>query len=279
MLVQQLSYLEDLSGSKAELTLDFGDHYCRLIFLCSCCLWCPGYCFGCCSYCSTVHFGRTLGGEYFHWFPWMSQKLQVLFCVLLLCTACRLLWPYQSISVDSTACSCPLLSHSFLAEFFCLLGPCSGEQNWLSLSLYVFFTWQLLGAPPVEVSVFGDVDEEVLARLLVYMGQFINGCCSAGDTQKCTHDFFNEFVMWEFFVQGSDDFCHVLWRSLQQSQSEIVPCVVASFFTSLQPFSTCILVFSIIYWDTTYCGCRRWGTGNVLESFSPSLACLKVLLM
>ena len=51
--------------------------------------------------------------------------------------------------------------------------------------------WQLLGAPPVEVSVFVDVDEEVLARLLAYMGQFINGCCSTGDVRECTHDFFN----------------------------------------------------------------------------------------
>ena len=60
--------------------------------------------------------------------------------------------------------------------------------------LVCFFMWQLLGAPPVEVSVFVDVDE-VLARLLAYMGQFINGCCSAGNTQEYAHDFFNEFVM------------------------------------------------------------------------------------
>ena len=54
--------------------------------------------------------------------------------------------------------------------------------------------WQLLGAPPVEISVFVDVDEEVLARLLAYTEQFINGCCSAGDARECTHDF-NKFVM------------------------------------------------------------------------------------
>ena len=57
--------------------------------------------------------------------------------------------------------------------------------------MYVSSCGNFLEVQEVEVPVLVDVDKEILARLLAYMGQLIDGCCSAGDTQKCTHDFFN----------------------------------------------------------------------------------------
>ena len=69
----------------------------------------------------------------------------------------------------------------------------------------------------MKISVFVDVDEEVLTRLLAYARQFVNSCCSAGNARESTYDLLNKFVMCEFFVQGSDDFHHILGGSLQQS--------------------------------------------------------------
>ena len=186
----------------------------------------------------------------------------------------------------------PIVSH----RVFCLLGSWSEEQNWLSVSLYVSSHGSFLVHPPVEGLCvcwcrwgFGQSCWHI-------RDSFINGCYSAGDARKCTHDFFNEFVMWKFFVQGSDDFCHILWRSLQQDQSEIVPHVVAGFFTYLQPFSTCILVFSVIdgdinllwMWRMKYWQCSQelssefglsWSVADVVEPICLSaVAYARILL-
>ena len=85
--------------------------------------------------------------------------------------------------------------------------------------------------------------------MLVYTGQFINGCCSAQDARECTHDFLNKFVMWKFFVQGSDDFCHNLWRSLQQGP--IWSCTLCS--------SWLLYIFATIQYMHPYLFHHRWG--------------------
>ena len=73
----------------------------------------------------------------------MSQKLQVLFCVLLLCTACMLLWPHQCISVDLTACGCPCCS-IVSCRVFCLLGLAVKSRTgwvWACMFLHVATSW------------------------------------------------------------------------------------------------------------------------------------------